>query len=396
MYYTKCMKIPFIKASNLEKEEEQPFQFDTILPANNICNLQKERKELLKAIEHKKKLVVYGPRNCGKTSLIQSEIVPEFRKKNKKAFILNVDLMEVKSLEAISNRIHKAFERAFSETFPTESLFDATKEFLLGLRPTIEFDPLTNVPSISFSPINKSVTTDFEKLFEIIRKSISPKIPTLIIIDEFQDIAFVEGAQGLIRNALQYFNQIPIILLGSKKHILTQIFSVPNAPLAGFGEDLEFGTISHQEYTDYIQTRFDRKKIKISFEDSQKLQDVLYRSPESINIVCNEIYNSFSDKEITWEDIANSVIKIVDKRKSRYEEYLANFTEKEELLLVALQKAQPVKQPTSMAFLNTVNISNRSVSEILKYMYNHSIVDKTAEGYRITDPLLGVYLGRYR
>lgn len=376
--------------------EEQPFQFDTILSADNICNLLKERDLLTKAVSQNKKLVVYGPRNCGKTSLIQSEIIPRFRKKHKKVFVLNVDLMEVKSLEAISTRIHKAFERAFSDAFPAQKLLESAKQLLSGLRPTIEFDPVSAAPSISFGSTEKKDTADFEKLFAAIRESIAIKIPTLIVMDEFQDIAFVPEAQGLLRNVLQYFDQVPIILLGSKKHILNRIFSMPNAPLAGFGEDLEFGTIAYEEYERYINERFKKRGLLLAKEDSKKLQDLLHRSPEAINMVCSEIYNSFEQEKITWEKVVKSLYNVIDKRRSRYETFLANFTEKEESLLVALKKAEPLKQPTSKEFLRTVKISNRSVMEMIRYMYNHSIVDKTEEGYRLSDPLLGFYIGRYR
>jgi AAA+ ATPase superfamily predicted ATPase len=45
------------------------FLFNTLLNEDEICNLASERKAIQKAVERGSKLVVYGRRNFGKTSL---------------------------------------------------------------------------------------------------------------------------------------------------------------------------------------------------------------------------------------------------------------------------------------------------------------------------------------
>ena len=385
---------------NTKTEESQlkkSFIFETVLHAGDICNLKRERTRLDSAIKQKKKLVVYGPRNCGKTSLIQRILIPEFKRKNKKSFILNLDLMELKSEEDLSKRIKRSFEKSFSHTFPNKNLWNMAKEFISKLRPTIEIDPITSQSSISITTSESHNKIHWQDIFDIILKDIAPKIPTLIVMDEFQDIIFVDGAQGQMRSSLQYFNNIPIILLGSKRHLLSKIFAVPSAPFAQFGEDLEFHPITYKEYHDYIVERFIQKNIIISEELSTKLQDFLARVPESINIICDDILNSNSHVELTWELIVKSIVNVIDNRKSRYQSYLSFFSESEIEILVSIQKVGAVKQPNGKEFLNRVSLSGRTIRNIIKYLHDHSVIeDNNGEGYRIADPLLGLFIGWYK
>lgn len=327
---------------------------------------------------------------------MQSIVIPGFRSKNKKSFVLNLDLMELKSEEDFSKRVKKAFERAFSESFPAKNLWNKATEFIGNLRPTIEIDPITTQTSISISSSSGNKVIDWQDIFDTILESIVPQMKTLIVMDEFQDIAFVEGLQGSMRTILQKFKNTPVILLGSKRHLLTQIFSQPSAPLANFGEDLEFQAIPYEEFHEYIQERFKERGIRLSFELSKELQDKLLRVPEAINIVCDTLLQRFQNVTLTREMILLSLISVIDSRKSRFESYLSFFSENEQEILIAIQKSGVVKQSNGKEFLKQVSLTGKSVRVIVKYLHDHSIVKLDDRGYSIADPLFGVFLARYR
>lgn len=46
------------------------FIFDRLVDRENICNLSKENERLLSLIEKQSNVVVFAPRNYGKTSLL--------------------------------------------------------------------------------------------------------------------------------------------------------------------------------------------------------------------------------------------------------------------------------------------------------------------------------------
>lgn len=371
------------------------FLYDQLLDRENICNLSKEREGIERAIERKAKLVVHGPRNFGKTSLIKSVIIPDFVSRHKINFVFFADLMEVKSMESVDNRISKAFEYAFAGSFPAKNFMASVRRFLGGLGPQVSLDPVSGQPSLSITKISHDKARSCEEIFRAIM-DISKERQSLIVLDEFQDIAFVDEAQGLFRRLFQEIKEVPIIVMGSKRHILSGILAKPTAPLAMFGEDVEFVPITYEEYHDYIVERFRKRGLEISEEDSRILQDAVLRVPEAINIVCAEIFNGNENKKIGQSDIEKAVHVAIEKRHSRYEEYIAHFSENEESVAVAIAKKIKVKHPNGKEFLKLVKPTSRMVGIIFNVLYNKAVIDKDEGGYFISDPLFAHYLKTYR
>lgn len=370
------------------------FLFDTLLDEENICNLTQERKIIEKAITNGKKLVIYGPRNSGKTSLVKNSALKRFKNRHKDGFVFFVDLMEVKDLPSIHRRISREFEIAFRESFPAKHLMEAVRKFLASLLPQITLAE-DGRPSLSLTPQSSEKIVPLQEIFATLQK-IGLERPTVIVLDEFQDIAFVDEAEGFFRQVFQEIKEIPIIIMGSKRHILGEILAKPNAPLAMFGEDLEFHPIPYEEYHAYILERFRMNGLTLSLDDSKYLQDLVLRVPEAINIVCAEINDSMKNQEIGKTEIDLALRQVVDKRRSRYEEYLSHFSAAEESVMVALAKEGPVKHPNSQTFLKKVKPTSRMVGIIIKNLRDKSVVDGKEEGYALTDPLLTFYLKSYR
>lgn len=372
------------------------FYYDTLLEEENLCNLNREKELIFQGVLGGKKLVIYGPRNFGKTSLIKNVIIPRFRKKHKKGFVLFADLMEVKNLESIHHRIRAGFEKSFADSFPRRNLLDTARRFLQSLRPQVTLDELTGQPTLSLTSQSSSPCPTFAEIFSTIREKIAKEMPVLIVLDEFQDIAFVPEAQGLFRQALQEFGNIPVILMGSKRHILSKIFSQPSAPLAAFGEDVEFKPIPYEEYHRYILERFRERKLTIDNRDAKELQDALFRIPEAINIVCAYLCSTFYNRTIGAEDIFPAIDKVIEGRSSRYEELLSLLSEKEEEVLERLAQQGRLKHPTSQEFLRGVHASHRSVKLIVDRFMDRSLIDRTDDGYRVSDPMFYYFLRKYR
>lgn len=122
------------------------FQYDTILSADSICNLEEEFARICLGLTRSEKMVIYGRRNSGKTSLVVSKVIPEFKKRFPHSLILMVDLMQVKTLESIDTRFRVAFEQAFSQAFPAKNLLENVKKIFSNLNPTVEIDPLSGTP----------------------------------------------------------------------------------------------------------------------------------------------------------------------------------------------------------------------------------------------------------
>ena len=379
-----------------------PFVFDTVLDGENICNLDRERKTLCEGVANGKHLVVFGRRNTGKTSVMQSIVIPTFRRQNRKSFVLFADLLNVRDLSEVCRRLQMAFQTSYSESFPTRALFDKMLQAVSNLRPTISVDPLTGSPSLLVT-FSGATTSSLSGLFLAVKK-IAKDVPVLIVFDEFQDIHLIEGAEALFRQELQNLNpKTPVVLLGSKKHLLANIFARQEAPLYNWGEDVEFQPLPYGEYTDYINARLASHRLVIPGDVSKHLQDALDRIPEPINMIGSELIEmrlpgkgTSGSYSITVADIGAAIDFCIKKRVSRFEEYLGGFSGNEERVLAALAHEGPVSHPGSKLFVSQTGVSSKGVSLLVKKMLDDAVLYQGGEGLVLSDPLLKYFLRRYR
>lgn len=368
------------------------FIFDSVLNENDICNYTKLRKSLISDLKEGKKVVLYGLRNTGKTSLVKSAVKPALRKAG--FLVIYADFFGVRTLEQISERLHNAIQVSLLEDFPFKTKFGAFLKSLKTLRPVLKTDPMDGV-SLSLEFPGKS-NGSLQQIFQMLQE-IHKKHPVILAFDEFQDIHYVKQAEALFRSELQLLHsRLGVIFLGSKKHMLAKIFGDPKAPLAGVGVDYDIAPIDFEEYHKYILERFKTHHLKMDLEESIFLQEALLRIPEAINIVCDYISRNYNNTKVTQDIIVEAIQKVTDSKQSRYEEWLSFMTPNEQKVLAAIAKNGPVKTPSGTKFLAQVRISQKGMSNIIKKMNDEALIYHTNSGYIIPDPLLSSYLRRHR
>ncbi|MBL6785370.1 MAG: hypothetical protein ISQ32_03620 [Rickettsiales bacterium] len=371
------------------------FIYDRILDRANICNLKEETLRIKNHISNNQNVVLFAPRNYGKTSLVKSIIMPDFEKKHKKSFVLFVDLMGVKDIQSLTTRLKNGLELSMKKSMPIKNIIKSSKSYLKSLRPTINFSIEGNIPRLNINTVIKDEEISIEDIFTII-KNISKDYHSLIILDEFQDIVKVEESEARLRNIFQNIN-IPVIVLGSKKHILADIFVKPHAPLANFGNDVVIKPIKYQEYHIYMNKRFIQNGNKINLKNSKLIQDLMQRVPEAINMLCYEINLKSKNQQISEQIIYDSLIRLLEMRQSRFESLLNNFSKAEETVITAIAKNNGfIESPNSKDFVNKVNLTPRSISLNIAKLLEAGHLEKDRDQYQITDPLLLEYLKRFR
>lgn len=368
------------------------FIYETILQPENICNLTQDRADLLESVTNGERVVFFGRRNTGKSSLVKSIIIPAYKKANKESMAVFVDLMGVTSIESITKRINYAIEQALSECSKTEQVLTMIGKIIKKARPSISLDPITGTPAITLGLDLQGPEQNIYALFNLLA-AYHEKQGILIVIDEFQDIAYVKEAAAILRNVMQNLpGRLPIVILGSKKHLLSNLFANPNAPFASWGKFQEISKISAVEYQKYIQERFLEKKLLIDKNATTYLIKLLDNIPEAINIVSDQLLKSHKNTQINNDQINVALKKTLDNRSSLFEERFLRFSPKERTFLEQLAKEAPVSQLTSKYFLTKTNLSAGGASALIKRLEEDAVIYKTSEGYVVSDPLMSYYL----
>ena len=371
------------------------FVFDRLVDADNICNLRREQRALRAAVEHGRRVVVYGPRNYGKTSVVRNVTIEEFRRARKRHFVLFADLMGVRSMQSLTRRLATGLQRSFAASFPAKGFMENVGRFLAALRPEISLDPQTGNPSLSLRSRGREAGPGLEALWEHIAR-IAEEVDSLIVLDEFQDVALVPEAPAQLRACLEALGAVPVLLLGSKRHMLTDLFAAPGAPLSEWGSELEFKSIPYGEYHAYLEERFSPRRLTISPEVAARLQDDVQRVPEAINRLGAQLLESHEAAEIDYPKVRAALVALLENREGRYASYLTAFSGTDESVLTEIARRGGVEHPQSKSFLAGVRLSSRTVALSVKRLCDRGVIERLPDHYRVADPLLGAYLRRFR
>ena len=371
------------------------FVFDRLVDADNICNLRREQRALRAAVRHGHRVVVYGPRNYGKTSVVRNVTIEEFRRTRKRHFVLFADLMGVRSMQSLTRRLATGLQRSFAASFPAKGFLESVGRFLAALRPEISPDPQTGNPSLSLHARGRDLGPGSEALWEHIAR-IAEEVDSLIVLDEFQDVALVPEAPAQLRACLEALGAVPVLLLGSKRHMLTDLFAAPGAPLSEWGTELEFKSIPYDEYHAYLEERFSPRRLTISPQVAARLQDDMQRVPEAINRLGAQLLESHEGTAIDYPKVQAALVKLLENREGRYASYLAGFSGTDENVLTEIARRGGVEHPQSKSFLAGVRLSSRTVALSVKRLCDRGVIERLADHYRVADPLLGAYLRRFR
>ena len=371
------------------------FVFDRLVDAENICNLQREQRALRAAVRQRRRVVIYGPRNYGKTSVVRNVTIAEFRRVRKRRFVLFADLLGVRSMHSLTRRLAAGLQRSFAASFPAKGFLESAGRFLAGLRPEVSLDPQTGNPSLSLRARGPEPGPGLETLWEHVAR-ITEEVDSLIVLDEFQDAALVPEAPARLRGCLEALGAVPVLLLGSQRHMLADLFSTPGAPLSEWGADLEFKPIPYADYRTYLQERFMPRRLTISREVAVRLQDDVQRVPEAINRLGAQLLELYAETEIDYAMVQTALVTLLENREGRYASYLAAFSDTDERVLTEIACLGGVERPQSKTFLAGVGLSSRTVALAVKRLRDRGVIEYAAEHYRIADPLLAAYLRRFR
>jgi hypothetical protein len=212
--------------------------------------------------------IIISPRRWGKTSLV---LKTSNLAQSKDLKVVNMDIFSCRSEEDFYQLF--AVEIIKQTSSKWEEWVQNAKRFLASLMPKISFgtDPINDF-SISFDLSNKRLNEDVLNLPQKIASE--KKINIVVCIDEFQQIAEFNHSdtfQKKLRSVWQLQKQVSYCLFGSKKHLMSELFSKQSLPFYRFGDIIFLQKIATSDWIQYIQSRFSHTNKFISTDLAERI-----------------------------------------------------------------------------------------------------------------------------
>lgn len=219
-------------------------------------------------------------------------------------------------------------------------------------------------------------------------------------IDEFQQIREYpeQNMEALLRTYIQQMHNLTFIFCGSKKHLMTDIFTNEKKPFYSSTTFVSLCKISEESYSPFIRQLMNRGQRSITDEALQFILDWTRRHTYFTQQLCHTVYAN-GDSIIGIEEVKNACQQIMKQGEAVWLQYRQMLTDKQWDYLIAVAKDGSVQQITSSEFLKRHKIGTPSVSRRLadalceKGLLND---DVTLNGtiYSISDVFLSHWMER--
>jgi len=366
--------------------KQNPFLISGYISPEYFCNREEETSRMLNAINNGRHITLFSPRRMGKTGLIRHLF---FKARKRKEFTpVYLDIMATTSLREFSEIFGKAVLTAIGKN---ETIMKKILKNLSALRLKLTIDHLTGEPALSLD-VNNALEAE-KSLDTIFRYIAGQPYRLAIAIDEFQQITNYpeKNLEAILRTHLQTVNNVCVIFSGSRKHILTDIFSSPDRPFYNITEMMEIGTIPPEVYKKFIRDKFMKGSISISGPALDRITEITRLHTFYVQHFCNRLYSEYTD--IDTYDVDNSLITILRENEPVYANYLNLLTPMQYRVLKAIAINDGIDNPLSKEFLSKFDLgAASSVSQAVKSLSDKEFVFFSQKKYRLNDIFLAQWI----
>lgn len=243
----------------------RPFVYGELAENENFIDRVDDRQQLKNFLLNGVNVTLISPRRWGKSSLVKATM-KEILEEDTNCRVCFIDAFRLNS--------ETDFYNAFATTVvnSTADSLDKGIDLLRKYLPSISAQFKVKGPyfEVEIDLKQKESAKSVEDLLNMPQKIAEQKgIHIILCIDEFQRLAeFPEWSriEGMLRSVWQHQHDVTYCLYGSKRHMITDIFTNSNKPFYHFSQILYLDKIATEHWVKYITETFRRTGKEISEE----------------------------------------------------------------------------------------------------------------------------------
>ena len=322
-----------------------PFRFGQVVSGELFCNRKSEIKQIAQNLAGGQSIVLYSRRRYGKTSLINaaSDAI-----KVKKVLFGYADLFSCNSTEKILLAVAKAAAKAIVDDLKSiEKFLKSTTHFFNRIRFSLKFDT-DEAGSISILPELSSKATPIDSLTDALNGLnaylIKNKKRASLVLDEFQQVIKVDSnLEAEFRTVIQQQDKISFAFLGSRMHLLKDMFVNKNRPFYHAAKIMELGPIAAGELANFIKKRFGKTGISIPMPLALGVAERVKGHPDYAQRLCSHIFDILETTSISDVHIEKGMKQMLISLTPSFRGVFEELPLRESQVLTILAENGPIK-----------------------------------------------------
>jgi hypothetical protein len=377
----------------MREPPRNPFHFGNFV-IDEFADREAELAEVTADMRNGQDLVIFAPRRLGKSSLVLKAAASLRRKKGLVGYL---NLMTTPNKSRFAERLAAAIYADIAA--PKAKLKEKALTMFQGLRiaPTVTVDPADGRIGFSFGVGHAEADIDstIEMLLELPAKVAAERDQRVVLIlDEFQEIVDLDPTfPKLLRSVFQAQPDVCHVYLGSKRHVMRDLFSDANEPFWRSAKQMEIGLIPPSLFGPFIRRRFLDTNKELDEEVSDQLLQVTRGHPYATQELCYSLWEQTPFDGRADSDLLDRALGLVlQSEHAHFSLVWEGLAAGQRVLLEAL--AREPGRPLGGEYRTRHRLAGpSSVQTSLKALTDRELIERESDGgYRVMEPFLTEWL----
>jgi len=364
-----------------------PFQYGKVVEEPYFIDREKELRDIKNTVEAGNNLILYAPRRYGKTSLIKKLL-----NAIDSPYCAYIDLYRVNDMRSFirlySNIICK------TQNKPIQDILKKVRNLLKSFTPSVSFDEQGN-PTWSFQfKEQKDEVESLNEVLDLPHNLITQNQRFYVIFDEFQEISSLNGEyfEKQLRSAIQFHTNVSYIFMGSKTHLMLEMFNSKNKALYKSGKLYSLGKIEISIMKEFLINRFKETSVTISDEVFDNLLLLTNNIPYYNQFLAAQLWDVCREFNHSEQDLLNLALqRVLENQNDYYVTLYENLTLYQRRVLEATIRDNKnifSKEYSVTHKLSTTSSTQRAIEALVGY----GIIEKEDKSYQFSDPFFSKWL----
>ncbi len=194
-----------------------------------------------------------------------------------------------------------------------------------------------------------------------------------------------------IRSVMQNQRDIAYIFLGSRKHLIKEMFLNTSRPLYRSAGHYPLKTINREHWLKWIKNKFNKTDIIINEINIDSILKMTDGHPFYTQHLCHAIWE-ISNNEVDNDIIKNAINILIERESYSYSMLWESLTKNQKSFLIGLIKMPGIKPFSSEFIISNKLKSASNIQRVTKTLLNKDLIDHENGSYIIFDRFFKLWI----